>query len=38
MFLGASLDFPKQLAVKLSNALDSMKADGSYDKILKSYK
>jgi polar amino acid transport system substrate-binding protein len=38
MFLGASLDFPKQLAVKLSNALDSMKADGSYDRILKSYK
>ena len=38
MYLGGSLDFPKELAAKLNKALESMKADGSYDKIVKSYK
>jgi ABC-type amino acid transport substrate-binding protein len=34
MYLGGSLDFPKELATKLNKAFDSMKADGSYDKIV----
>jgi polar amino acid transport system substrate-binding protein len=37
MYLGGSLDFPKELAAKLNKAFDAMKADGSYDKIVKSY-
>jgi polar amino acid transport system substrate-binding protein len=37
MYLGGSLDFPKELGAKLTKALDSMKADGRYDQIVKSY-
>jgi polar amino acid transport system substrate-binding protein len=37
MYLGGSLDFSKELATKLNTAFESMKADGSYDKIVKSY-
>jgi polar amino acid transport system substrate-binding protein len=37
MYLGGSLDFPKELGLKLTKAFESMKADGRYDQILKSY-
>ena len=37
MYLGGSPDFPKELGAKLAKALDSMKADGRYDQIVKSY-
>lgn len=38
MYLGGSPDFPKATAEKLSQALASMKADGSYDRILQAYR
>jgi polar amino acid transport system substrate-binding protein len=37
-FLAASLDFPQTIAQKLAKAFDSIKADGTYDKIIDSYK
>ena len=37
MYLAGSRDFSPELAAKLNKAFESMKADGSYDKIVKSY-
>lgn len=38
MYLGGSPDFSKETAARLNKALEAMKADGSYDRILASYK
>jgi polar amino acid transport system substrate-binding protein len=37
MYLGGSLDFPRDVAAKLNEAFNAMKADGTYDRIVRSY-
>jgi polar amino acid transport system substrate-binding protein len=37
MYLGGSPGFSPELAAKLAKAFEAMKADGSYDRIVKSY-
>jgi polar amino acid transport system substrate-binding protein len=37
-YLAASLDFPKETAKRLANAIDQMRADGSYQAIVKRYR
>jgi len=37
-YLAASPDFPKEIAKKIANAIDQMRADGSYQAIVKRYR
>jgi polar amino acid transport system substrate-binding protein len=37
-WVAASRDFPKEIAKKLANAIDRMRADGSYQAIVKRYR
>ena len=37
-YVAASLDFPKETAKRIANAIDQMRADGSYQAIVKRYR
>jgi ABC-type amino acid transport substrate-binding protein len=37
-YVAASRDFPKEVAERLANAINQMRADGSYQAIVKRYR